>query len=432
MAITINQDPSFFNVTNNPIVFVASSDNTANNQFQYVLDVRTSPDGILRARIKQYPNPDGSAVFDVSHTLNDYIEYDADNFLNTGIQDTFGDEFRYFNIFVGEEYGTSPSSSVTLYDGLGSAGDPAVTGTNARGNNYSAFGGSIDYTPGITSSTGGWNFGDYFGTGSLSYILSNFRTTDLGAYSTNHKIGRGDYSLMPVIDSNTNLSTQNTTITLYNSSDVSVGSAVLDPTQAGLYMNYVPVGPQNFLDAGLFTQTQINQTAWYSVINSGDTTNLFKVFTIEDCDNNYERTNFLFINKWGLWESYGMNTALRQQTSISRDEYKKSVVPFSNTTAVNSYKLRGSEYYNTTLEDTFQITTPFVTTDEAKFVTELIESPQVYLQLNNLDMGLGTTISKTFVPVQITNSSYTSKTNKLQKIFQYNIEYTLANQRPGK
>lgn len=431
MAITVSQDPTFFNVTNNPIVFVASSDNTANPQFQYVLDVRTSPDNALRARIKQYPNPDGSAVFDTSHVMNDYITYDADNFLNTGIVDVFGTEFRYFRVYIGEEYGTSPSSSVTLYNGAGSVGDPAVTGPNARGNQYSAWAGAIDVTPGITNSTGGWNFGDYYGTGSFSYLLTNFRTTDLGAFNSNHKVGKGDYGLLPAIDTNSNFSSQNTTITLYNASNSSVGSAVIDPTQAGLYVNYIPSGPQNFLDAGLFTQSQINQTAWYTIINSGDTTNLLKVFTVEDCSN-YERRNFMFINKWGLWESWGCSLPIRQTTNVQRDEYKRAVVPYSNTSAVNSYKLRGSDYYNTSVEDTFTLSTPFVRTNESNLITELIESPQVYLQVNDLDMGLGSTISKTFVPIQITNSSYTHKTSQLQKLFQFDIEYKYANQRPGR
>ena len=430
MAITVSQDPTFFNVTNNPIVFVASSDNTANPQFQYVLDVRTSPDNILRARIKQYPNPDGSAVYDVSHTLNDYITYDTTNFLNTGIVDVFGTEFRYFRILVGEEYGTSPSSSVTLYNGAGGVGDPSVTGTSARGNQYSAWGGSIDITPGKTG-TNGWNFGDYYGTGSFSYYLTTFRSTDLGAFKSNHKMGRGDYGLLPAIDTDSNFSSQPTTVTLYNSSNSSVGSAVLDPTQAGLYANYIPSGPQNFLDASIFTQNQINQTAWYTIINGGDVTNLFKTFTIEDCSN-YERRNFMFVNKWGFWENWGCNLPIRQTTNITRDEYKKSVIPFSNTSAVNSYGLRGSEYYNQNVEDSFVITTPFVNGNEAKLITELIESPQVYLQVNDLDMGLGQSISKSFVPVQITNSSYTHKTSNLQKIFQYDIQYKLANQRPGR
>jgi hypothetical protein len=48
-------------------------------------------------------------------------------------------------------------------------------------------------------------------------------------------------------------------------------------------------------------------------------------------------------------------------------------------------------------------------------------------------MGLGVNLSTpTFVPVQITNSSYVSKTNKLQKIFKYDIEYKLSNQRPAR
>ena len=47
-------------------------------------------------------------------------------------------------------------------------------------------------------------------------------------------------------------------------------------------------------------------------------------------------------------------------------------------------------------------------------------------------MGLGVTLSsKTFVPVNITNSSYVAKTNKQQKAFQYNIEYKLSNDRPN-
>ena len=431
MAITINQDPSFFNVTNNPVVFVASSDNTAIPQFQYVLDVRTSPDNNLRARITQYPNPNGSAVFDVSHVMNDYIFHDADNFLNTGIEDAFGTEFRYFRVFVGEQFGSSPSSSVVLYDGNGSVGDPAVTGPNARGNNYSAWGGGLDVTPGITSSTGGWNFGDYFGTSSINLLLTNFRSTTQNASQTNHKIGRDDYGLLPAIDTDSNFSSQNTTVTLFNANNQTIGITTLDPTQAGLYINYIPVGPQNFKDAGLFTETQINNTAWYSVINTGNTNNLFKTFTIQDCTN-YERRNFMFVNKWGLWENWGCNLPIRQTTQIQRDEYRKSVVPYSNSSSVNSYKLRGNDYYNQSVDDSFVVTTPFVTGDEAKFIAELIESPQVYLQVNNLDMGLGTTIDKTFVPIQITNSSYTQKTSALQKAFQYDIEYKYSNQRPGR
>jgi hypothetical protein len=91
------------------------------------------------------------------------------------------------------------------------------------------------------------------------------------------------------------------------------------------------------------------------------------------------------------------------------------------------------DYYNSSSSDRYSISTNYVTSKEADFISQLIESPQVYLQLNNLDMGLGVNLATpTFEPVQILNSSYVSKTNSLQKIFKYDIEYKVSNQRPAR
>jgi len=431
MAITVTQDPTFFNVTKNPVVFVVSGSTSTLPQYQFVVDVRTAPDNTLRSRVIQYPNPEGVAVFDVSHIMGDYITHDATNFRNTGIVDTFGSEFKYFNVYAGEQYGTSASSSVTLYDGLGSPGVPAVTGPSTVGGNYAAWGGRLDYTTGdTTSGNGGWNFGDYFGTTNVNRILTSHRSTTTSAARSNAKMGPNDYALMSILDSNSNLVNSNTNVVLYDSNNSVIGSTTIGNAQAGIYANYVPIGPRNLVDAGNFTQSQIDNTSWYYVTNLGDTTNLFKTFTMDKCQNNFERRNFLFVNKWGFYENWGCNLPLKQNTSVSRDEYRKSVIPYSNTTAVNDFSRRGFDYYNSSLNDTFEFSSPYVTNDEAKVISELIESEEVYLQVNNLDMGLGTTIPTTFIPVQITNSSYQHKTNKLQKIFKYDIQYKLANQRP--
>ena len=429
-SVHITQDPTYLNVSHNPMVFVVSGSNIDEFQYQYVLDVRTFPDNTLRTRIKQYRNPSGVAVFDVSHVVNDYIEFDTDNFKLTGIKSPLGTEYRRFQILAGEEYGTSASSSVTLYNGTGGVGAPGVSGSSVLNGVYSAWGGSIDYTPGKTG-TNGWNWGDYFGVENTQYLLTSNPSSVLGASPTNHKIGRNDYSLLPILDSKTDITVQNTRVRLYDENNSLVASANLNRTLADRYINYIPAGPQNFIDAGLFTQTQINNTKWYRIDNVA-TTAFNKSYTIEDCSSNYERRNFLFINKWGLWDSYGMNTPLRQSTNITRDEYKKPNIPYSSLTAVNDYGRRGFETYNQMQEDRFVITTPFLRDEEAKLVGELIESPQVYLQYNTLDMGLGQSVTKTFLPVQITNSSYTHKTSNLQKIVQYDIEYKLANPRPNR
>ncbi|QDP58524.1 MAG: hypothetical protein Unbinned175contig1000_20 [Prokaryotic dsDNA virus sp.] len=428
-SVHITLDPTYTSVSGNPMVFVVSGSNIDEFQYQYVLDVRTYPDNTLRTRIKQFPNPSGVAVFDVSHVVGDYIEYDANSFTSSQVFAPAGTEYQRYAITAGEEYGTNASSSVTLYDGLGSIGAPAVTGSQIDGI-YSAWAGTLDVTPSSTGAGGGWNFGDYFNEFSGQYILSSQQSSHLGASQLNHKVGRNDYALLPVFDAQSDVVSQNTNIQLLNSVNSVIASYNLPRAQASRYINYIPYGPQNLIDAGYFTQTQIDSAAWMRVRVVGSS--IDKSFTIEGCESNYERRNFLFINKWGLWESYGMNTPIRKSTTISRDEVKKPNIPWSSADGRNSFDRRGFDTYNQTQTDNFVIATPYVRDEEAKMISELIESPQVYLQYNSLDMGLGVTVQKTFVPIQITNSSYVSKTSRLQKAFQFNIQYKLANPRPNR
>ena len=431
-SVFITQDPTILNVSKNPMVYVLSSANIANFQYQYVIDVRTQPDNIIRGRVKQYPNPSGKAVIDLSHIVDDYLSPNTNNFTNTTIESVSGSEFQFFKVTAGEEFGTSPSSSVTLYSGEGSIGAPAVTGSAPNGL-YGAWGGAMDITPGVSGSVnGGWNFGDYFGTDSMSYILSSYTSTEQSPSQRNHKMGPNDYGLMPIMDTQGYITGSNTTVSLYNSAGTLFNSMILPRTLTGKYVNYIPCGTQNFLDYGVFQQSDINATAWYKIQTAG-TSAFTKTFTMEHCSHTFERINFVFINKWGLWENYGLNQPVKKNTRIEREEITRSRIPYSGTTADAAYGQRGMDYYNSSFSDRFSISTNYVTSKEADFISQLIESPQVYLQLNNLDMGLGVNLgSPTFEPVQILNSSYISKTNNLQKIFKYDIEYKVSNQRPAR
>jgi len=428
-TVNITLDPTYTSVTGNPMVFVVSGSNIDEFQYQYVLDIRTYPDNTLRTRIKQFPNPSGVAIFDAAHVAGDYLQYNPNGFTSSQVYSPIGTEYQRYAITAGEEYGTSPSSSVTLFNGLGGTGVPAVTGSQLDGI-YSAWGGTLAITPSSTGQGGGWNFGDYFDDTTGQYVLSSQQSSVLGASQINHKVGRNDYALLPIFDATNNITSQNTNIQIYSPTNSLLGEVNLPRTLAQRYINYIPYGPQNLIDAGYFTQTQINSSAWIRARVLGTT--IDKSFTLEGCPSNYERRNFLFINKWGLWESYGMNTPLRQTTSITRDEVKLPKIPWSSLTGTNSFSKRGYDTYNQSQEDKFTITTPYIRDEEAQMVSELIESPQVYLQYNSLDMGLGVTVSNTFVPIQITNSSYSHKTNRLQKAFQYDIEYKLANPRPNR
>ena len=123
MAITILQQPTYPNATYTSLVYAVESDDINKPQYQYVMDV-VSGSNIL-TRVKQYPNPVGNAIFDPARIMNDYLEYRNDIFASTTTTD-FGTSIGTFAIKFGESYGSSPSSSVVVYDGNGSVGNPAV------------------------------------------------------------------------------------------------------------------------------------------------------------------------------------------------------------------------------------------------------------------------------------------------------------------
>ena len=157
MAITVQQSPTYFNIANNHLVYVVTSDQTSQPQYQFVLDIKDK-DGNLVQRLKQQPNPSNKGVFDIGHLISQqfdgHIEYlKPDDTLQHPDLAAFpvgqsyrtngelpyslfysaislnGGAAKQFNVFIGEEYGTSTTSVVTLYNGAGGVGNPSVSPT---------------------------------------------------------------------------------------------------------------------------------------------------------------------------------------------------------------------------------------------------------------------------------------------------------------
>ena len=81
MAITINQEPTAgMQGAYYPLLSAVSSDRSGSPQFQYVMDVYVSGSATRAARIRQYPNPEGDAVFNPSAIFQDYVKYDDNAF----------------------------------------------------------------------------------------------------------------------------------------------------------------------------------------------------------------------------------------------------------------------------------------------------------------------------------------------------------------
>ena len=422
MAVFINYEPTQYNVANAPILYNVTSSQYAFPQYQYVCDIRDTA-GLLLTRIKQYPNPTSTATFDISRVIDDYLEWSPDNFIISGaygLDNT--DEYKEFKIYFGDEYGTSLTSNVTLYDGNGVPGDPAVSGSSFP---IYAWQGTIEINNGTN-----WNWGDTIGTDVNAEFLTSFPlTTNTSNKDSFKKVAQSDYGILGIYDPKSEI-TSGMTYTLYNSSNGVVDTVSLDLTQSGSVMNYIPTGPQNLLSMGV-SQGDLDSTSWYKItFDTGSNSDTIAYLIEDSC--NYERTNFMFVNKFGTWDSYGITLPQRKNTNISRKEIDRPFIPWSNQTPTYNIKSRGKDYYGISTEDRYVISTQFLTDGEANYLTELLESPNVYVQKDELK--LSENITKTdgpyFLPIVITNSSYVWKTNpKGQKLFQFDIEFQFSNQR---
>ena len=109
MSVSITQQPTSPNVANTKLLYVVSSSLTSNPQYKYVADVFLSGSSTRLDRLKTIPNPTGGGIFDISVEVINNLDYDnnwkATSTLNTGSS-------KIFIVKFGEEYGTSPSSSV--------------------------------------------------------------------------------------------------------------------------------------------------------------------------------------------------------------------------------------------------------------------------------------------------------------------------------
>lgn len=379
-------------------IFAVSSSNADQPQFQYVMDIVRNDEVI--SRFKQYPNPVGSGIFEPSRVINDYLDYDptwtvvsAQSYpgillpSSTGNYTITGEQTKQFKVVFGEEYGTSPSSSVTLYNGLNPSvpGQPAVTASNGYW-----WPGTVDPNNRVS-----WNY-DF--PSLLTDRPSNLPLHVQDYFTITAEPGGGT-----------------TTVTYKTSGGSTIGT--LSYVQQSTF-EIIPISPRNL------------PTSAYDNFGSIDISRGGRTITLlrqEDC--NYDRVSFAFINKYGWWDYYSVNLPQKKTTTITREGLTRPFIDYSSRQVPYDPKRRGKDFYNIKYEDKYRVSTDWLDQDEAEWLSQMIESPSVFIQADSSYSYP----ENSFLPIVITNAEYIHNTNaRSQKAFQYEIQYEFANQRQAR
>jgi len=372
MAYTIKTQPTSPNATYTSLVYNVSSSNATNPQYNYIMDVYLSGSSDRLARIRQFPNPVNEAVFDPSRIFNDNIDYQLNFYTSAQLSD---DHVRTFSVEFGEEFGTSSSSSL------------AVTASITQ-DFIEVFPGQIDPNNGSS-----FNWPD---SGSVT-ILSD-RPSNVRVFQQSEEV-----------------------ICVYN------GSA--SPQNVNFTYTGTPGGLQDGtsivnVPAGEFYRVSFPHTApaaGQAAVDFAGNDPFTSTF-VARCE--YPVYNFNFINKYGMWDNFSINLPVRGNTSIDKENYNQSFVDYSNQ-GTYSVTRRGETNYNNNLTDNLTISTDWLSKEESEWLSQMIESDEVYVQV--------LPDAVTFYPIIITNASYVQNTGrKDQKTFMYDITFRYANQRNGR
>ena len=470
-SLNLKSSPFAVNATTNNLPFVVTSPSSSMPQYKLVTDIFIPQRTTARlTRIKTAPSA-SLCMIDVARIAADYLTYDTPMTVVGGIGSyTNAAEFR---VVMGEEYAESPSGSIVQYNGNGAVGQPAfVAGfsgsTTLNGtlipavNEYSNL--SYDWP------RDNWEM-DVNGVNSTPFLTNDPNFTLSGivnaspAGTPTKKVFPYDFETISLItDGQYNEGITFVDAKIYSGSTIVYNDGNYFSTTAtkGLAPLYhIGIGPANLALS--------DPTASFHI--DGDWTKIRYDFEMvngdnrqiellkDDCsyyDQNLSRkgpednddrrikgrTRFAFINKFGVMDYYNVNNPVKKSSKIKRKDYTQDQLPWTtlSTTdgAIFDASKRGKDTYATTYTEQFEVTTDYLDQEYSDWLSELIESPSVFIQnetLSNLNTltqssfyNERNTSPSGFTPIRIKNASYSWKTNKWkQKLFQYDIKWEFSN-----
>ena len=485
MALSIVSSPYKVNATTNNLPIVVTSPSMSMAQYRLVSEIYIpARQNLPVCTVKTFPSA-SVAMIDIARICSDYLTYD--NCMEITGSKTSTTNAAIFKVVMGEEYATSPSSSVVSYNGLGATGSAAFTCS------FSGSGDQLLLVPAVneySAQTYDWPDTEWsmnpaslasgqqnpFLTNNPSYQTQSFFNISSALTSSNKRFSYDFETISLITDGGTGgitggendlafvevkLYDANGTERFSNNSSIIPGGATSAP------LTHVGIGPAN-LSASMFPNSINNFSAsayihannWsritYEFEGSADNYNIaivqascsFYDQTIDGSSPSLSadlikgRTRFAFTNKFGVLDYYNVLNPVTKRARIKRKNYVKPQLPWTNVSttsgAVFDGLKRGKTDYYTHYRDTFKVTTDYLDQQTSDWLTELIESPNVFIQneaITNLPLNASDfyterqTAPNGFAPINIKNASYTWRTNKFsQKLFQYEIEFEMSNE----
>lgn len=466
MAITITlQKPQVWMPASNPIIWSFLSNQLAQPNFNYVIDVYIAAPtfpavGFPTLRLIQKPNPSGYCMVDVSNIVQSYLS--LSNFYGTEVGVASGPTYaRYGNLQtaglnlwnataevylrIGERYDVG--SAPIIFNGLGATGAPAYTAYA----NYVGIDLPVKCVPAALSPE--VSIPNIMATNISTSFYAPFIMDGNGLFltraGTTQSIMRDQHHSVSFLNQwdaapgSFAYSVQGMQVIYYNSAGVSIGSFFYQnttgngggPQTADSYTSVLPGTNTNILqfNCGTSLLNPPALTAYYTVqafrktsatpLNTpGAACSALYRFNIVSppCSDLYPVVRVAWLNDIGGRDYYNF-TMLYEKSTVSEGEswYQTDVnwdgqYPYSSTISGDWFLSGGPKTFNKSVTTRFVLQTDWLLQEEIDFLGQIPESSQTWAYI-----GTGTNMP---VSIQVTNLEYTYSNIKQQKLVQVTLE----------
>lgn len=380
MAITIHDQPQLIAPASNPLVFTFSSDQTAQDNFSFIVEVFVDSTMILTQQVFRQFN--ALSRIDVSGAIETYIR---NTIPTTQLELDATDSMVTYAIIVYEKYG-----------------DPAIIQASATSTTLKAFNGSLEYEDWIN-----FDYAIYDPNQTQdAFFLTFFPLTSkrlVGMYE-NFYLAFFEQTAVASCDLN---------IELLDISGNQIATDFITLTATDFYI--LNVGPQVIIDNTSITQIDFDTCYYYSISVSVQGVSFVGPVTIymDLACQRYEPYRLHFLNKLGCWDSFTFGLVSTNTATLDSFDYERDPGVWSGNSF--TYPLYSGQKINYTKRKNKQLTlnSDFITPEIQNWlVTSLFDSPVVYLERDN-----GTE----FEIVKVTNKNYKLKTRRTDGLLQEEI-----------
>ena len=428
---------------------------------KYVL--RIYRNGTLIADLRQSPNSQALAIFDIQNTLQNFVAPSPSDIESTG--------------YNNNDLATATNESTPYSFDVGFENNGVVTIDLSTPQQFLDFGGTKTYydvpysaapfVPVLTTNAGSctnvlkradvfsdvqtFRLGSEITDGKPPWLTSTTRVyerdvtiddmTTLSYYNGVSGTGPGNAAGIEAFtfwqyNNTTEPATLLSTNTVYNNQGNGGGPNVT--TGDGTIPSYpfrgitVGTGPVNFqdFDGTAVTHYYVAANAWTpsscpSTVNNLTDDSMFDVFRFNIIDpkcNDYPEFQFSWLNSYGFRDYYSFSKRKERSIAIGRNTYLKEAADYNGSSYSVDVSDRGTTVFSQTLMEKFSAFTDYLSDAEAKYLEGLFISADVRVRFNDNPIPQ----RYEWYPITLLTSSYTEKTYRKDRLFQYNIDFKIA------